>query len=354
MCSRSDDITCLAEEVDELKYKFQQAGDWVDNLSDRLERLEVLLFRTPVADFLHIDQVIDRLAAASREEPSFKASKLYPPDDISTTKLSSTVMSAESLPSFTDESSVSLSWIDRSLTLGLTTKSECTIDASLRLTPGIHFPLPAIFLSMEKSRESCQQVCEVDTCEHQDCKDHIFPEIFPWSTQPLTLDPSWTEPVPRDLELSQRMDIASASLSYACASCEMDVCTQSTSSITHGDVVGARTPSPERHYDALDSSIDDKGRMFAHLIAENARLQTELQIHLDTRTAATKACPVGAAHDDAQDRTASSLLHEKSKARKLSKKERERRVKRSAMSDKQPGIESSVRSSQDNLAPPGC
>jgi len=163
-------------------------------------------------------------------------------------------------------------------------------------------------------------------------EEHSFPGVFPWPARPSTTDPSWTEPVPRDLELSQRLDAAVASFSsVSCLGALLELSSVVGSSNVDNS---ARTPSPERDHNDVDSSVDCRGFVFAHLIADNAKLHAELQAQQDVN--ATVASCVSA--HSAGDITKSSHLEialsppqAKAKQRKLSKKERERRLKRTPL-----------------------
>lgn len=193
------------------------------------------------------------------------------------------------------------------------------------------------------SQDSQQAVASVvDECVYRETDDGTFPEMLQWSAQPMMADPSWTEPAPRDLDLSlsTKMLLNGSSSAFACDGnpCLLPKVFQAEGCMTGAD----RTPSPERHHDAMESSFDHKGRMLAHLIAENAKLHAELQAQSETSFRASDCCSPGPCHKlDSSHAAASGGVmadplavlsdapHQaKVKSRKLSKKERERRQKR--------------------------
>lgn len=372
MSSDSQDIPRLSQELEELTVKFEQAEAWMAQVAGRLERIEVLLFRTPVADFLRIDEFINSSAnnSGGDTESILKASKLS--------------LTAEAPMLFSQEDSPSLSGMDRSFTLGLSsslssrtcnafakrsadftsTISTCsslhgssyilaqlesqtsrkmwpTLDDTLaRDSSSIHsegatdFLFPAGQCRQSQTPSLAPTVCQEqahrveDSSSGEDCEEHSFPNVFPWTARPSTTDPSWTEPVPRDLELSQRLDAAMASSS-------------SVSGLGRSSVIdsinmasSARTPSPDRDHTGVDSSIDSRGFVFAHLIADNAKLHAELQAQRDVHATIASCVAARSAGDIAKSgnrEIAPSSPQAKTKQRKLSKKERERRLKRNPL-----------------------
>lgn len=184
--------------------------------------------------------------------------------------------------------------------------------------------------------------CKLDGSTCGDGRADIFQDIDQWSTLSSMLDPTWTEPVPRGLEVVDEASVPGNSsgsatpttveLTAGCRASEMDQehlpLDRRSSEDDEPFPCSDRTPSPERQHDAVEEGIDDRGRMIAHLIAENARLQALVQAQLSASPACSSS--TGGAMGNAEEglEVHATTQSVKLRPRKLSKKERARRQRR--------------------------
>lgn len=400
-------LDALHGRVHDLSGKFQQAEDWVEEIANRVRRIELLLFRTPISKFVDIDKVIDGIVENSQcvvetcsdlassgkhvaadpfcqdvynlrafcnsdslVEPStdnlFTTARELPlpeADAVASGEAQEGEASAAAVDLSTAAPSASLRSLDASApapagpsrvarssredAAGTAKSRQVDASSTISTCASLQSRVESLQTTMLRS-ERCRQGYE-DECVHRHSDEDTFPEMFQWSTQPLMADPSWTEPTPRDLDLSLGTSIFPTASSASCV-WDVEPCLFSQTSLAHAGPGGAdRTPSPERHHDAAETSLDGKGRMFAHLIAENAKLHAELQAQSEgsvftsnrgglgpcQQPDSTHAvrCPASSAlvirpEVDVQPVSPDALQQPKVKLRKPSKKERERRQKR--------------------------
>uniref|UniRef100_A0A6T1EMP6 Uncharacterized protein n=1 Tax=Alexandrium monilatum TaxID=311494 RepID=A0A6T1EMP6_9DINO len=373
----SEDLPALSAALRDMSSKFLAAEEWLGQVAERVQRLEAVLFRTSVSDFLQIDKVIDEIVQKTHVAVDVKAelSELQVCDESQFGEGASVVKdSADDLfctardvgddlaasgpvagspvrPEVCREHQSKLQRICALSTGCISTDvGETSTDISVgnssnieqsRHSDGALRRVPSTRGAKTDHQHQMAdggECCELEDGAGGDVRADIFQEIDQWSAPSSMLDPTWTEPVPRGLEV---VDEASAPGHASGSATPTDGCWAFEPECTefptadwepaqpggHG-VCNDRTPSPERQHNSVEESIDDRGRMIAHLIAENARLQALVQSQFAIPS--TCSSPVGGAEEDAPERAeaCSGAEQVRLKLRKLSKKERARRQRR--------------------------
>lgn len=172
-------------------------------------------------------------------------------------------------------------------------------------------------------------------------RSSILEEADPWST-PSMLDPCWTEPAPRGLEIVARCG----------PGCALP---DSRGTLDGAALRSDRTPSPERLHAAAEGSFDHRDSIIANLISQTADMHAQLLQAQDQvlgvgaraggQTSIAPHLSPASGEDPVSSVTQSrpQLVGEaKRKPRKLSKKERERQQRRALAAGRGGGKTASV------------
>jgi len=369
----------LSTAMRDMSTRFIAAEEWLGQVAERVQRLEAVLFRTPISDFLQIDKVIDEIVqrtcvaihepeqlalqvcVASPSCDDSAAAKDAADDLFSTARdigdelCASGCLVGNALRADPPAEDRSGSQQSCALSIGCasTDVGETGTDISVgnssngeQLRHADSTPRRASLMkgSRVEHRHRTSDWRDVRDRErwkleggvHDNVRADIFQEIDDWSALSSMLDPTWTEPVPRGLEVVEEVSIPGHSSSSSGSTTPTNVepfCGCLVSELDDRELLlggqpseagrpwacSDRTPSPERQHDAVEDSIDERGRMIAHLIAENARLQALVQAQLSVSSSCSSV--TGGA-------LVSAAEQGRSKPRKLSKKERVRRQRR--------------------------
>lgn len=381
-----EDLAGLSAAVCDMSAKFLAAEEWLGEVAERVQRLEAVLFRTPISNFLQIDKVIDEIVqkthVVAHKEPErpvlqvcvatqFEDHSSVPKDavddlfatarDIGEELSAGECLEGDALRPGVHAEGPSKSQHSCALSIGCisTDIGETNTDISVGnsssieqlrqadITPRRAHSVKGTKTEQKHRMPEWRDARDRDNCDMEegargDVRADIFQEIDEWSTPSSMLDPTWTEPVPRGLEVVEEVSVPGHSsgsatptnveLAGGCWASEVDdedqLLDRQPSEVDGPLACNDRTPSPERQHGAVEDSIDDRGRMIAHLIAENARLQALVQNQLSVSSTCSSATG-GAVVNTAEQLEAQAIAeHVRSKSRKLSKKERTRRQRR--------------------------
>jgi len=279
-----DDLFATAQDLAE---PVADSDDTTSATAERVQRLETLLFRTPISNFVHIDEVISEIVedARLRERKESNTSAWSPdlsnkfPASLPADDLFTTAKDVADEADYGDIVSIgelsTRMWEDNSVSISGSTGTSATASA---------IGLPSRLCSSTdcaevapRCRSGADRSIRIDELPCAGSETHDIFQDPQWTEESLLLDPTWTEPVPRGLNVVPEEDVLSrAAESGSGSSTGREPSPEeglAHAALRCSSCSTGRAPSPE----SQAGSSHDQEKRIAHLIAENAKLQAQLQ-----------------------------------------------------------------------------